>query len=61
MCTDSSRYLRSNTLNHLVKSHVGTSHVVIKADLVDKIVYNIAMTLLCSGVCVLIKLTGISL
>lgn len=40
MSTDSPRYLRSNTLNHLVESHVGTSRAAIKADLVDKIVYD---------------------
>jgi hypothetical protein len=40
MNTDSPRYLRSNTLNHLVESHVGTSRAAIKADLVDKIVYD---------------------
>jgi hypothetical protein len=38
MCTDSPRYLRSNTLNHLVESHVRTSRAAIKADLLDKIV-----------------------
>jgi len=40
MYTDSHRYLRSNTPNHLVESHVGTSRAAIKADLVDKIVYD---------------------
>src|SRR5882762_684435 len=40
MYTDSHRYLRSNTLNHLVESHVGTSRAAIKADLVDKIVHD---------------------
>jgi hypothetical protein len=40
MYTDSPRHLRSNTLNHLVESHVGTSRAAIKADLVDKIVYD---------------------
>jgi hypothetical protein len=33
-------YLQSNTLNHLVESHVGTSRDAIKVDLVDKIVYD---------------------
>jgi hypothetical protein len=37
MYTDS---LESNMLNHLVESHVGTSRDAIKADLVDKIVYD---------------------
>jgi hypothetical protein len=41
MHTDSPRYLRPNTLNHLVESHVGTSRAAIKADLVDKIVYDV--------------------
>ena len=40
MYTNSPRYLHSNTLNHLVESHVRTSHAAIKADLVDKIVYE---------------------
>jgi hypothetical protein len=40
MSTDPPRYLQSNTLHHLVESHVGTSRDVIKVDLVDKIVYN---------------------
>jgi hypothetical protein len=40
MSTDSPRHLQSNTLNLLVKSHVGTSRDAIKADLVGKIVYN---------------------
>ena len=40
MSTDSPGYLRSNTLNHLVESHVGTSRAAIEADLVDKIVYD---------------------
>jgi hypothetical protein len=40
MYPDSPRYLRSNTLNHLVESHVGTSRAAIKADLVDKITYD---------------------
>ena len=40
MSTDSPGYLQSNTLNHLVESHVGTSRDAIKADLVDKIVYD---------------------
>ncbi|KIM71242.1 hypothetical protein PILCRDRAFT_758525 [Piloderma croceum F 1598] len=40
MSTDSPRHLQSNTLNHLVESHVGTSRDAIKADLVGKIVYD---------------------
>jgi hypothetical protein len=40
MYTDSPHYLRSNILNHLVESHVGISRAAIKADLVDKIVYD---------------------
>ena len=40
MYTDSPHYLCSNTVNHLVKSYVGTSHAVIMADLVDKIVHD---------------------
>ena len=40
MSTDSPRYMRCNTLNHLVKSHIRTSHAVIEADLVNKIVYD---------------------
>ncbi|KIM76113.1 hypothetical protein PILCRDRAFT_13018 [Piloderma croceum F 1598] len=40
MYTNSPHYLRSNTLNHLVKSHVGTSHAAINADLIDKIIYD---------------------
>jgi len=40
MSTDSPRHLKSNTPNHLVESHVGTSRDTIKVDLVGKIVYN---------------------
>ena len=40
MFTDSPRHLQSNTLNHLVESHVGTSRDAIKANLVGKIVYD---------------------
>ena len=40
MYADSPRYLRSDALNHLVESHVGTSRAAIKADLVDKIIYD---------------------
>ncbi|KIL57415.1 hypothetical protein M378DRAFT_171794 [Amanita muscaria Koide BX008] len=30
----------SNTRNHLAESHVGTTRAAIKADLVDRIIYN---------------------
>ena len=37
MHTNCPRYLQ---LNHLIESHVGTSRAAIKADLVNKIVYE---------------------
>ena len=36
MSTDSPCHLESDTLDHLVESHVGTSHDAIKADLAGK-------------------------
>ena len=40
MANTTPRSLGSNMLNNLVESHVGSSRDAIKADLLEKIVYN---------------------